>query len=243
MAMTTSMRHSSTPTCKSDGDCVDADRRVAVAGMVGALARDDREDGDVLIEKATMTVEEFDELGKYSLPCRECARTGMAREHIDNNNAERVYCPFCGSKSPWGVTMNLKQTSTKRRKDDALRDGCSIVEVWERFKNRCVVCTLPMHALADVRLGLSRHHVTERYSPDELDCPIVPVCNACKSIVDARQREAWRWYNRLLELKGEPLSRRRPDLSPAGVSPDPVRPARQTPVGVVEGIPDDDADT
>lgn len=190
----------------------------------------------------SMTVQEFDAGGKDTQPCRQCGHLGMARSHNANNNGWRVVCPDCQSIHPWGAHPYLAHTTKKHRKDDSSRDGCSMVEVWARTKNRCSFCTLPMHALADIRIGLSRHHVTERYDPSETDCAIIPVCNACKAIVDARQREAWRWYHRLLEITGEPLSDRRAGLSPPGVLPDPVRPPRKAPDGGLEGFSDDDAD-
>lgn len=189
-----------------------------------------------------MTLQEFDGTGKYEKPCRDCSRRGMAREHNANNNGDLVVCPFCKSNRPWGALTYLKHTSRTHRKDDRDRDGCSLFEVWQRFKDRCALCTAPAHELFALGIGRSRHHVTERYNPAEVDCPIIPLCAACKTIVDARQREVWRWIYRLRDLKGDAVPLGRSDLPGDGLSPAPVRAAGETSAGPVEGLSDDDAD-
>lgn len=187
-----------------------------------------------------MRVDEFD-AQQRTLVCRFCAAVGSLVRTKPNpqNNGIRVDCAACGKPHALRPTLWLKQTTKTHRKDYPMGQG--LHEVWERYKGRCVVCTLPMYALLEVRIGISNHHVTERYDPTEYDCPIVPVCQACKPFVDARQKEAWRWYRRLQELKGEPVPPRSPGVPPARLSPDPVRPTREAPVGALEGFSDDDA--
>jgi hypothetical protein len=182
---------------------------------------------------AFMTVQEFDNRGKFDKPCH-CGNVGMLREHNANNGGELVVCPNCHSRRPWGSLLYLKHTKKTNRKDDRERAGCSVVEVWAWSKNRCSMCTLPMHALVDLRIGISRHHITERYDSDETDCRIIPICNACKALVDGRQREAWRWYHRLQEFKRKPISERGSDLSEPGLSPDSMRAEGEAAIGAAE---------
>lgn len=189
----------------------------------------------------SMTLAEF-ERQKATLRCVRCGHLGLEPGPPEvQNNGIPIVCPSCHKKHALGGrTLWLKQTTKKNRKDYPA--GQSIAEVWERYKHRCVVCTLPHAALVDIRIGISNHHVAERYDPTEYDCPIVPVCQACKAIVDARQKEAWRWYRRLLEIKGESDAGGGAVLSAPRLPRNPLSPARETPVGALEGRPDDDAD-
>lgn len=188
-----------------------------------------------------MTLQTFDTGGNREQPCRECNHDTMTRQHNANNNGWQVVCPQCGSRRPWGQLTYLVHSPVKCRKDDSGRDGCSVVEVWQKFKNRCAVCTLPMYAIVELQSGCSRHHVTERYDSDEVDCPIIPVCNRCKPIVDARQRESWAFYRLLQECKSELISGSSTELPASRVSPDSVRPSGKASFGLLEGLSNDDA--
>jgi hypothetical protein len=189
-----------------------------------------------------MTRDEFD--ARKDDPCQACGAP-IKVEHVLNNNSHQVICTnkLCRQpRRPWGIVVHVQHTDKPRRKDDSLRVGAGLYEVWERFKNRCVVCCRTQAELYRLGIGISRHHVTDQYDHSDVACPIVPVCNACKTLVDARQRETLRFVRLLRELDGgEPLTGSGDGLSGPRVSPDPMRAAGQAPAGALEGLPDDDA--
>lgn len=189
-----------------------------------------------------MTVQEFTDLAP-TLECLQCHRQGLKTDLNVNNNGLLVVCPHCTSKRPLGSLLYLRQdkNAKKVRRQDYPPDQ-GLFDVWERFGHRCTVCCLTEAQLRLLGLGLSRHHVTDDFKHSGHDCQIVPICTGCKTLVDHRQRESLRWYRRLQELREQSVPSGRPGLPSTGLSPDSVRPSRQTPVGVVEGFSDDDAD-
>lgn len=189
-----------------------------------------------------MTVEEF-EATRHALRCHHCGRTA-ALEATDPNihNQIGIRCGGCGSMHALGRVEWLRHTPTPRPRRKAPPMGKSLAEILPAFKFRCAVCCANFGELLELGIGATLHHVTERYDEHEYDCPVIPVCSACKLFVDAQQRNVGGWVRRIRESKREPVPPSRQNLSPARVSPDSVRAQRQTPVGVLEGIPDDDAD-
>jgi len=190
--------------------------------------------------RTVMTVQEFD-AGGNATPCRDCSRPGMMRRHVINGNQERVVCPHCGSGKPWGSIVNLKHNGRPTRKGTPF--GEDLEDVWARFDNRCVVCSRTKDELTELGVSRERQHVAP-YASHEHRGPLVPICTRCHQIATVLQKDAavMRGFIRQSRTHAEPLSDRRPAVSDARLSPDPVRPSRQTPFGALEGFPDDDAD-
>lgn len=192
-----------------------------------------------------MTIEEFERLNPRP-PCERCGGA-VVRERNPNNNAEQVICSKCGARVPWrehGV-LNLKQNGKKSRTDYPM--GEEIDAVWERFDDRCIICGITTAECQERKIGRQRQHVAE-YAKEGHKGPIVPICTECHPIATALQRARdndralMRGFIQFTRTHGErpPLSG--PGLSRHGVSPDSVRPERQAAVGLLEGLPDDDAD-
>ncbi len=192
-----------------------------------------------------MTVEEFDNLTPKA-PCERCGGT-VVRQHNPNNNAQQVVCSKCNARIPWRAhgVLNLKQTSKKSRTDYPM--GEDIDAVWERFDDRCLVCGITTAECLERKIGRQRQHVAE-YAKEGHKGPIVPICAECHPIATALQRArdndraVMRGFIQYTRTHGERVSGSGPGVSRDGVSPDPLRPERQAPVGLMERLPDDDAD-
>lgn len=184
-----------------------------------------------------MTLQEF-QAQQADLACRDCGHRKLGTEYNPNNNSHLAICLYCRSKRPLMATLlYLKTTKKKHRKEYPPDQG--LYDVWERFGNVCTVCSLPAAFLLKLNIGLSRHHTAE-YAKTGHAGPIVPVCNACKAFVDARQREAQRWYQRFQDVN-ESTPSGRPALPIDGVSPDSMSPEGQDSVALVEGLSGNDA--
>lgn len=188
-----------------------------------------------------MTREEFEQRARTE-PCHGCG-SEVALERNPNNNATQVVCTNSGcrqARRPWGLVLNLKTTNKTRRKE--YPDGESLDEVWARFDNRCVVCSRTRDELKIFGVGRNRQHVAP-YAGHEHAGPIVPICTRCHEIANALQKDAavMRGFVRFSVTHDEPVSPSRAGLSASGVSPDPVRPAGETPDGPVERLPNGNA--
>jgi hypothetical protein len=137
-----------------------------------------------------MTVTEF-EADASTLRCSRCGGVGLASERVANNGGILVVCPSCGSRSPLGGALFLKQTATKR---PALPHGSSVSDVWARWGNTCFVCGLSQETLAQLGIGRQRHHV-RRFCDHGHAGPLVPVCASCHEVVNALQRTVRRFLN------------------------------------------------
>ncbi len=136
-----------------------------------------------------MTVGEFNET-RNTRVCDDCGATGLAIELNPNNNGLLVYCPHCGSKRPWGHLLYLKQSNRKRSTRPPLPDGKTLDSIWEKFGNRCVVCSAPKAFLEQLRIGRQVHHVAP-YVEEEHRGPLVPICTQCHAVASERQRMYW----------------------------------------------------
>src|SRR4051794_17645139 len=92
-------------------------------------------------------------------PCSACGLVGVVTELNPNNNGLLVRCPHCGSNRPWGALLYLKQSLSKRASRPPLPEGQTLDSVWERFGNRCVLCSAPKSFLEELGIGRQVHHV------------------------------------------------------------------------------------
>src|SRR5574341_2474781 len=103
-----------------------------------------------------MTLLEFEQ-ERNIRPCSRCNSLGVDVRHNPNNNGLQVVCPACGSRSPWGVTVFLKQTTRKRR--PPLPGGKTLDDVWFEFGDHCLSCGQSRETLRQMRIGRHAHHV------------------------------------------------------------------------------------
>ena len=142
-----------------------------------------------------MTIGEF-AAQREIRPCRSCRRVGMATERNPNNNGLLVLCPHCGFKRPWGPYLYLKQNDRKRVSRPPLPDGETLHSIWERFGDRCVICSTPKAVLIQLRIGRQVHHVAP-FAQEGHKGPLVPICIHCHSVATERQRLCW-FYQRVV---------------------------------------------
>lgn len=189
-----------------------------------------------------MTREEFAQ--EEDAPCQQCG-SRVALEHNPNNNAIQVVCSnrMCSKdRLPWGRVINIKQNNKKRRADYPA--GNDLDEVWARHGDVCFMCSITKEECEMQGVGRQRHHVLE-YAKTGHQGPIYPICSQCHPIATNLQRiRAFirKTIQSLLNTDAEPVTGSSPEVSGSGVSPDPVRPKRQTAISLVERLPDDDAD-
>jgi hypothetical protein len=107
-----------------------------------------------------------------------------------NNNGLLVYCPHCTPKRPWGSLLYLKQNEHRRQTRPPLPDRDTLDSVWEKYGNRCVICSAPRAALATLGIGRQAHHVAP-YAQEGHRGPVVPICTHCHPVVTDRQRMYW----------------------------------------------------
>jgi hypothetical protein len=136
-----------------------------------------------------MTLAEFD-VERLTHPCGGCGQVGIETALNPNNNGLLVVCPSCGSKRPWGSLLYLKQSDRKRPRRPPLPNGETLDSTWERFENRCVVCSAPREFLEHIGIGRQVHHVAP-YAQHGHRGPLVPVCTHCHSVANERQRLFW----------------------------------------------------
>jgi 5-methylcytosine-specific restriction endonuclease McrA len=136
-----------------------------------------------------MTLPEFASI-RETRACDHCGKFGVITERNPNNNGLLVRCPQCGSKRPWGSLLYLKQRSTKRAARPPLPDGETLDSIWEKFGNRCVLCSAPKLFLQQVGIGRTVHHVVP-FAENGHRGPLIPICSHCHEIANARQRVYW----------------------------------------------------
>lgn len=200
-----------------------------------------------------MTREEFE--ARRTEPCHHCGGDLCAGawpwsrpesrppwiDHNPNNNGQQVICGTCQSRTPWTLVHYIKQTTKKRR--DPLPDGETLDSIWARWGDVCFMCGGPKSALIILGIGRQVHHVLP-YADHGHQGPLVPVCTQCHEVATARQRVFWFYYR--LSARRDDADESSPDggagVPTFGVPRDSVRPAREAPAGVLETVPDDDAD-
>jgi len=141
-----------------------------------------------------MTLAEF-ATERETRPCVECGSTGLSTELNPNNNGLQVVCPSCSSRRPWGTLLYLKQNE-RRRTRPPLPEGESLDSIWERFDNRCVVCSAPKAFLERLGIGRQVHHVAP-YAQEEHCGPLVSICTHCHETATQRQRVFW-YFQRVI---------------------------------------------
>lgn len=135
-----------------------------------------------------MTVTEFAH-ESASRPCGACGHLGVVSELNPNNNGLLVLCPHCGSKRPWGSFQYLKQNEARRSRPP-LPDGETLDSIWEKFGDRCVLCSAPKAFLIRIGMGRQVHHVAP-YAEEGHRGPIVPICSHCHAVANEHQRMYW----------------------------------------------------
>jgi hypothetical protein len=145
-----------------------------------------------------MTLVEFD-ARRNDQPCNSCGHSGLTTQHNPNNNGLLVVCPHCGSKRPWGSLLYLKQNEGKRQTRPPLPNGETPDSIWEKFDNRCVVCSAPKSFLLKVGIGRQVHHVAP-YAEEGHRGPLVPICTQCHSFATERQRLYWFFRRVVMKL-------------------------------------------
>jgi hypothetical protein len=133
-----------------------------------------------------MTSEEYNEQ-RETRPCSTCGRFGMETDLHPNNNGLQVRCPHCGSKRPWSSVLYLKQNERKRARRPPLPNGETLDSIWEKFGDRCVVCSTPKAVLIRLSIGRQVHHVLP-YAQQGHKGLVVPICTHCHSVARERQR-------------------------------------------------------
>ena len=136
-----------------------------------------------------MTLAEFNARRNHN-PCNACGRFGLTTQHNPNNNGLLVCCPHCESKRPWGSLLYLKQNERKRQARPVLPDGETLDSIWEKFGDRCVLCSAPKSFLLTVGIGRQVHHVAP-YAEEGHRGPLVPLCTQCHAVANERQRLCW----------------------------------------------------
>ena len=131
-----------------------------------------------------MTHTEFKQLEREK-PCRQCHQLGVALRVNPNNGGQQVVCPQCGSGNPWGGGLFVSRKP--RNKRERLPKNMSMANVWERYENRCVVCSRSKAELKANGVGQQRHHVLP-HAQHGHNGPIVPICTQCHSFVTTLQR-------------------------------------------------------
>ncbi len=142
-----------------------------------------------LYESLQMTLSQFPEQRNVRA-CQHCGNSGATTELNANNNGLLVRCSHCGSNRPWGSLLYLKQNEHRRPRRPSLPNGQSLDSIWEKFDNRCFVCSAPKAVLAKLGIGRQVHHVAP-YSQEGHRGPLVPICTHCHPVVTDRQRIFW----------------------------------------------------
>ena len=150
-----------------------------------------------------MTRTEYDSIAAERT-CEHCGQV-VALEHNPNNNAIQVICKSCGSRRPWGRVINLKQNTKTIRKP--LPDGETLDSIWDKFGNRCMLCSAPQAALATLGIGRQVHHVAP-YAQEGHRGPIVPICTHCHAVATERQRLYWFYQRVVMKSKDDRVADR-----------------------------------
>jgi hypothetical protein len=136
-----------------------------------------------------MTLTEFASI-RESRACKGCGCIGVVTELNPNNNGLLVRCPHCGSNRPWGALLYLKQSTSQQATRPPLPNGETLDSIWEKFGNRCVLCSAPKSFLKQIGIGRQVHHVAP-YAEEGHRGPLVPICTHCHEVASARQRIYW----------------------------------------------------
>lgn len=158
----------------------------------------------ILSRPVSLSLDEFTEQ-RDTLTCRKCHQAALGTEHNPNNNGLLLICTGCGSKTPLGPLLYLRQNTKKKTTRREYPEGASLDEVWAKFGNRCVSCSATKDELAFLGIGRHRQHVAQ-YAEHEHDGPIVPMCEPCHAEATRRQRDVKFWLKRLREVYGAPQS-------------------------------------
>jgi hypothetical protein len=137
-------------------------------------------------------------------PCGSCGRTAVETELNPNNNGLLVICS-CGSKRPWGSLLYLRQNERKRSTRPPLPEGDTLDSIWEKFGNRCVLCSAPKSFLSHVGIGRHVHHVAP-YAQQGHRGPLVPICTHCHAVANERQRVYWFYHRVVMKPEDEDSS-------------------------------------
>jgi ribosomal protein S14 len=135
-----------------------------------------------------LTRAEFD--ARADERCRACGNSVMLEDN-PNNGATQVVCRsrVCRlARRPWGQVVNIKKTTRKTR--PPLPDGETLDSIWEKFGNRCVLCSAPKSFLLKVGIGRQVHHVAP-YAQEGHRGPLIPICTQCHIVANERQRLYW----------------------------------------------------
>ena len=92
--------------------------------------------------------------------------------------------------------LYLKQNERRRPARPPLPEGATLDSIWEKYGNRCVMCSAPKSALASLGIGRQVHHVAP-YATEGHKGPLVPICTHCHPVVTERQRVYW-FYQRVV---------------------------------------------
>jgi hypothetical protein len=104
-----------------------------------------------------------------------------------------------------GALLYLKQNASKRKARPKLPTGQTLDSIWEKFGDRCVLCSAPKLFLDKIGIGRQVHHVAP-YSEKGHRGPLVPICTHCHEVANARQRIylfLWRVVFRSVEGVGD----------------------------------------
>jgi hypothetical protein len=135
-----------------------------------------------------LTRADFD--ARANEPCHACGAS-VVLEDNPNNGATQVVCSSAGcrlARRPWGIVVNIRKTTRKTRKP--LPDAETLESTWEKYGNRCVVCSAPKSFLLKVGIGRQVHHVAP-YAEEGHQGPLVPICTHCHAVANERQRLYW----------------------------------------------------
>jgi hypothetical protein len=165
-----------------------------------------------------MTLSQFTEQ-QATRACRQCGVIGVVTDLNPNNNGLLVCCPHCGSKRPWGSLLYLKQNERKRPPRPPLPDGETLDSIWEKYGNRCFVCSAPKSFLQGLGIGREVHHVLP-YAQEGHKGPVVPICKHCHPVVTDRQRMYWFLQNVVLNSpESDDTTQRNATENSGGVAP------------------------
>lgn len=149
-------------------------------------------------------------------PCYACGASVILEDN-PNNGATQVVCSSSAcrlARRPWGQVINIKKSTKKVRKP--LPDGETLDSIWEKFGDRCVLCSAPKSFLLTVGIGRQVHHVAP-YAEEGHRGPLVPICTQCHAVANERQRLYW-YFQRVvmksLENDAETREENRDDPEP-----------------------------
>jgi hypothetical protein len=147
-----------------------------------------------------LTRVEFD--ARSNEQCHACGAPVMLEDN-PNNGATQVVCSsrVCRlARRPWGQVINIKKSTRKIRKP--LPDGETLDSIWEKYGNRCVLCSAPKSFLLTVGIGRQVHHVAP-WAQEGHRGPLIPICTQCHMVANERQRLYWFFQRVVLKTVGD----------------------------------------